>query len=193
MIQAVIFDCFGVLISDALSVLTAELYRSNPEAEEQVHAWMRQTNTGQLTAQESAERIGTIFGLSYDEYRKRLMESEVKNQELMDYIVDLRKTYKTAMLSNVSPGGLERRFSQEEMTHHFDACVASAEIGYAKPEARAYEITAERLGVRLDECVFTDDRQPYCDGAKAVGMQAILYQDFAQFKAELEALLNDAQ
>jgi HAD superfamily hydrolase (TIGR01509 family) len=191
-IKAVIFDCFGVVISDALSVMTAELYKSHPEAEAQVHEWLRQTNTGKLTAAASAERVSMIFGLSYQDYRQQLLANEIKNQALLDYIVSLRPKYKIGMLSNVSIGGLKRRFSSEDIAKYFDACIASGEIGYAKPEARAYEITAERLGVRLDECVLTDDRQPYCDGAKAVGMQAILYQDFDRFKNDLEALLADA-
>jgi len=68
--------------------------------------------------------------------------------------------------------------------------VASSNIGFAKPEARAYEITAEKLGVRLDECIMVDDVEAYCLGAEGVGMQAIRYQSFDQMKNELEVLLK---
>jgi HAD superfamily hydrolase (TIGR01509 family) len=84
---------------------------------------------------------------------------------------------------------LGRRFQLSELADLFDVVVASGDIGYAKPEAAAYEITADRLGVRLDECVFVDDREPYCEAARGVGMQAIVYRDFAQFQAELQAML----
>jgi FMN phosphatase YigB (HAD superfamily) len=46
--------------------------------------------------------------------------------------------------------------------------------------------------VRLEECVFTDDREDYCEGARAVGMQAILYKNFTQFRADLEKLLSES-
>ncbi len=130
-----------------------------------------------------------IKAIIFDCFGVLITDREGKNQELLDYIVDLRKNYKTGLLSNISIGGLGARFSPEELTHHFDAVVASGEIGYAKPEAQAYEITADKLGARLDECVFIDDREDYCAGAKGVGMQAVLYQSFDQMKQDLSRLL----
>src|SRR6185369_3482431 len=99
-----------------------------------------------------------------------------KDLELLEYIAELRTQYKIGMLSNIGRGGLERRFAPGELDRYFDVVVVSGDIGYAKPEAEAYEITADRLGVRLDECVFTDDREGYCEAARGVGMQAISYQ-----------------
>lgn len=192
MTKAIIFDCFGVIISDALSVMTDELSRVNPSARERVRALVERANTGRLTPLESSTQISKLFGMTYDEYRAQVQQNEIRNQELLDYIVTLRLNYKTALLSNIPKGSLSRRFSDEEFSHYFDIVVASGEIGHVKPEARAYEIVAERLGVRLDECIFTDDRQPYCDGARAVGMHTILYQNFPQFRADLERLLADS-
>jgi HAD superfamily hydrolase (TIGR01509 family) len=192
-IRAVIFDCFGVVISDALSVLTAELADKDPAAAAQVHALLAQSNTGLLSSEESSTQIAGIFGLSYEQYRARIQEGEIKNQQLLDYVTELRRTYKTALLSNIPQYSLSRRFTEDELGRYFDVVVASGEIGYAKPQAQAYEITADRLSVRLDECVFIDDREPYCEGARAVGMQAILYQDLDQFRTELEQLLADAK
>ncbi|HSX05806.1 MAG TPA: HAD-IA family hydrolase [Candidatus Saccharimonadales bacterium] len=192
MIRAVIFDCFGVVISDALSVMTGELYQAHPEAEAQVHRWLDQANKNEISSEELSTRMSALFGLSFDEYRAQLFQHEVKDQVLLDYIADLRSHHKTALLSNIPKGSLQRRFSSEELARYFDAVVASGEVGYAKPEAEVYEITADRLGVRLDECVFTDDREPYCEGARRIGMQAILYQDFSQFQRELEVLLANA-
>jgi putative hydrolase of the HAD superfamily len=93
------------------------------------------------------------------------------------------------MLSNINVPGLMRRFSEAEREEYFDVIVVSAEIGFAKPEAQAYEITADRLGVRLDECVFIDDREDFCEAARGVGMQAVFYQSFDQAKADLERIL----
>ena len=75
------------------------------------------------------------------------------------------------------------------LLEHFDDIVESAKIGFAKPEARAFEIAAERLSVRLDECVFVDDRPNYIEGAQHVGMKTVLYTDFKDFKKRLEFLL----
>lgn len=193
MIRAVIFDCFGVVIGDALSAMKTDLDTTDPQAVARIRSLLDQANTGQITADQSSKQIAEIFGMAYGDYRSELATHEVKDVELLRYIADLRKHYKTAMLSNIPKHSLSRRFTDEELAHYFDVVVASGEIGYAKPEARAYEIVAERLGVRLEECVFTDDRMPYCDGAQMVGMHTILYESFEQFRTQLDRLLADSQ
>jgi putative hydrolase of the HAD superfamily len=95
------------------------------------------------------------------------------------------------MLTNIGKGGLSTLFVYGFLDQFFDTVVASSDIGYAKPEARAFEITAEKLGVRLDECVFVDDRQPYIEGAAHVGMKTILYTDFESFSAQLNTILSN--
>jgi HAD superfamily hydrolase (TIGR01509 family) len=190
MVRAIIFDCFGVLITDALQTLVDELRARNAAATVRVRDLVHAANRGMVPFREASEQISTELGLTYNEYRHKIAAGEVKNQLLLDYIRDLRVHYKTAMLSNIgSTASLGRRFQLSELADLFDVVVASGDIGYAKPEAAAYEITADRLGVRLDECVFVDDREPYCEAARGVGMQAIVYRDFAQFQAELQAML----
>ena len=192
MIRAVIFDCFGVLISDALSVMCDDLEQKDPEAIKEVWELIRQANRNELTADESSTRIAGIFGLSYEDYRAQLQQNENKNHALLRYIAALRPRYKTAILSNIPKGSLYRRFTQDELAGYFDEIVASGEIGYAKPEPEAYRIAAERLGLSAEECIFVDDRLMYCEGAEATGMKAVEYRSFAQFKTDFEKLLADS-
>lgn len=188
--EAIIFDCFGVLITDALEDMVAALHASEPNKAAQVVATVTAANKGIISSEVSRETIADLFGISVDEYTRRIRNGEVKNTELLDYIVDLRRRYKTALLSNVSAAGLAVRFTPEELSKHFDVVVASGVIGYAKPEAQAYEVTAERLGVRLDACVMIDDREDYCLGAQGAGMRAIQYTSFEQMKRTLEGILR---
>ena len=50
---------------------------------------------------------------------------------------------------------------------------------------------ADRLDVRLVECVMIDDREDYCVGARGVGMQAIQYKSFGQMQRELQQVLAE--
>jgi len=188
MIRAIIFDCFGVIIDDALSVLCQQL---GPEERREATDIMHASHRGLIAPEESNRKVAALLGMGMQQYRAAIQDGEIKDRALLEYIVQLKAQYKTAMLSNIGLGGITRRFTSEELAC-FDAVVASGEIGYAKPEPEAYEITASRLGVRLDECVFTDDHEEYCEGARGVGMQAILYTNFTQFKADLEKLLADS-
>lgn len=192
MIRAVIFDCFGVIITDALKPLTAELNERDPDAKERVVRLMNLANSGVMSSADLTDQLSAELGLASGTYLQKIAEGEVKNQELLDYVVSLRGKCKTALLSNIPKGSLAKRFTDDEFKRYFDISIASGEIGYVKPEARAYEIAAEQLDVRLDECVFTDDHEIYVEGARAVGMHAILYRELDQFKRELEALLANA-
>lgn len=189
MIKAIIFDCFGVIIPDTLQVLCDELRRKDPAAADQVRGIVQAANRGILDPQVARPQIAELLGFSLEDYTKKILAGAIKDERLLAYITQLRESYKTAILSNIGRDGLNRRFETGELDKYFDQVVASGDIGYAKPEAVAYEITADRLGVRCDECLFVDDREVFCEAARAVGMQAIHYQSFDQFKTELETIL----
>lgn len=182
MIKAVIFDCFGVVITDALEILRADLIESRPAAAQEVEDIINASNRGFMEPREAISRLAELSGRPADTVRHTLEQGESKDARLLGFIRELRATYKTAMLSNISVEGLARRFSQTELDEHFDVAIASGAIGFAKPEPEAYEVTADRLGVRLQECMMVDDRIVCVDGARATGMQAIHYQDFNQFE-----------
>ena len=184
MIKAIIFDCFGVLLTDSLEDIVHELKVINPDKAKEIIRLVGLASKGLSDAQASRVVVADILGLTIDEYIDKIRTGEIKNLPLLKYIEVLKTDYKIGLLSNIISGGLEVRFTGDELSI-FDAIVVSGDIGYAKPEAQAYEITAERLGVRLEECVMIDDREDYCLGAIGVGMKAFQYQSFDQLKSEL--------
>lgn len=189
MYKAIIFDCFGVLITDYLQNLITKRV-SDPEVIENIVSLVSASHKGAIEAETFNSEMASLLNLDRDEYSNEISKGEVKNEQLMSYIRELRKDYRTGFLSNISSiEGVYRRFTKEELSDHFDAVVASAAIGFAKPEAQAYQITADRLGVRLDECVMIDDRLEYVEGAVSSGMKGIKYLTFEQMKTELEELL----
>jgi HAD superfamily hydrolase (TIGR01549 family) len=194
MIRAIIFDCFGVIITDALALLCAELQTRDSAAAQQVADIIGMANHGLIDRAESTRRIAEIFGMNPDELRTKVDSGEVKDRRVLELAESLRKSYKIAMLSNIgSVASLTRRFTSQELQTSFDAVITSGEIGFAKPEPEAYEVVADRLERRLTECVMIDDREEYCDGARAVGMQVILYKNFEQAKTKLKKLLADSE
>jgi HAD superfamily hydrolase (TIGR01509 family) len=190
MIKAIIFDCFGVILTDALEYLkhTSGL---TDEEKDKISQSVTAANKGDVDREAHRFKTAAIFGLTVDEYATKLKESEVKNVALLDYIRTLRPKLKTGLLTNISSNAsLYSRFSKSELTEYFDETVASGEIGYAKPEAQAYEIIASRLEVRLDECIMIDDREEYCQGAINVGMKAILYESNELVISEIDKIIE---
>lgn len=188
MTKAIIFDCFGVVRTDVID----ETYRhfgGDPDKERQFIRDTLDASTKGTLPNGSGPIFAEHFGTTVKEWNRVMHSLGENDEELLNYANELRKKYKVAMLSNVGKGGLGRFFKPGYLEQYFDEIVASGDIGYAKPEAQAYEYVADKLGVRLDECVFTDDRQRYIEGAQHVGMQTILYKNFEDFKTQLEKML----
>jgi putative hydrolase of the HAD superfamily len=68
--------------------------------------------------------------------------------------------------------------------------VYSDEVGLAKPDPAIYRLTCERLGCAPEEALFVDDTQVCVEGARAVGMIAVLCVDATQTIDEVSALLD---
>lgn len=89
---------------------------------------------------------------------------------------------RTALLSNAAGGG------GEKLQRHFDALVFSGEVGFAKPAAQVYLLTADRLGVPAETCVFVDDSRGNVDGAAAAGMTGVHHTSVEATLTELSVL-----
>lgn len=65
----------------------------------------------------------------------------------------------------------------------FASLTYSCEIGVAKPDRRAYEICAQRLGVEPGQALFFDDNEANVVAAREAGMAAELFTSPAQVRA----------
>ena len=112
------------------------------------------------------------------------------NDELFAYIQnDLKPHYKIGLLSNVGSNILSDLFSEDQIAL-FDEKVLSYEIGTVKPDPRAYEIAATRLGALVEECIFVDDLERFCTAAKDVGMTAVWHTDTKQTIERIKELVS---
>jgi putative hydrolase of the HAD superfamily len=71
----------------------------------------------------------------------------------------------------------------------FELVIDSAFVGCRKPEPEIYEITLESLGVEPERCLFVDDVEANCDGARALGLTAVHFLANDQAIPEIRAAL----
>jgi glucose-1-phosphatase len=69
----------------------------------------------------------------------------------------------------------------------FPVHALSFRIGATKPDAAIFLAAAELAGCRAEEMFFVDDIPGHVEGAKAVGIDAIVYKSAAQVAAELRS------
>lgn len=89
----------------------------------------------------------------------------------------------TVLVSN-SWGGAA--YEDEVLDLLFDHRVVSGTVGLRKPDAAIYEHALTLAGLDADASVFIDDLPLNCEGARAVGIEAIHHTDPATTIAELE-------
>jgi len=101
---------------------------------------------------------------------------------------NLRSRYKVGMISNATKNLEEVLANHHGIIDLFDVVINSARVGLAKPDVRIYHLAAERLGVPVAACVFTDDLVHNIEGARAAGMHAFHFQGVAELERQLRAL-----
>src|ERR1700730_4160543 len=111
MIKAIIFDCFGVLITDGLELFIQQIEKTKPEARQHIFDIIRQNNAGLIDPPESNRLITEYLDPTDKGWHQKVTAGEVKNTELIVWIRKLRDTFKTALLSNTGKGSLNRRFA----------------------------------------------------------------------------------
>jgi HAD superfamily hydrolase (TIGR01509 family) len=73
-----------------------------------------------------------------------------------------------------------------ELSRYVAWTFVSCETGLRKPDEEAYRHAARTLGVDPERCLFVDDREVNCAGARAIGMDSIVFADASQLRRELE-------
>lgn len=193
MIKAIIFDCFSVLIGDKTKAAVNELWLRDNQAGDEFRAVARAADRGSISLEMASMAQASLLGMTVDELQALRDEGEVRNVELLEYIeANLKGKYTVGLLSNIhSRARLEERFLPGELERVFDDVVASGDVGVIKPQPEIYELACKRLGMLPEECVLIDDMPAFCDGARAVGMHAILFTTNSQALAELGELLTE--
>lgn len=189
MVKAIIFDCFGVLTTESWLLFKRRQFGVDTEAIEQVDSLSKQRDAGLIDYEDFYRGVAKV-GKTTPEKIREACENTVVNKDVFNMIEKtLKPQYKIGLLSNAGANKLAQLFGSERLAL-FDAVALSYETGYVKPDERAYQKIAERLGVTPEECIFVDDQERYCTAAKEQGMQAICYENFADFKAEIITLLK---
>ena len=183
-VKALIFDCFGVLYHGARSYVVNQ---AAPDARSRIGELFDQADYGMISTQEFVEQVAETMQMTVHDVKAMLASQYRRNEALVARLEGLRPQYKVGLLSNVNDTLIYRLFTEDELTRFFDAVVMSSSVGMIKPYPEIYELTANRLDVLPEECIMIDDLLVNIEGAKAVGMDGIVYQSLDQCAADLHA------
>lgn len=189
--DAVIFD-YGRVLSD--SPTTAELQEfarlvgvSEPPFFDIYSATRDEYDCGRHDCHQHWQAFARAAGVTLNrEQVERILAYESRmwlraNSQALDLARHLREQgIRTAILSNMPFDLLSDLRRSFDWLDQFEAQIWSCEHGVIKPDPAIYRICLERLGCEPQRTLFFDDRPQNVEGARAVGMQAHVFESAEQ-------------
>ena len=122
---------------------------------------------------------------------KTIKVNKVLNTELVEFICELKKTYRIALISNY-PSELRDKLINQNILSLFEEVILSGEVGYQKPQPEIFKVLCSKMNIPMNELIFIDDTQRSLEGAELIGYKPILYKDNESYKLELLKILNQS-
>ena len=127
--------------------------------------------------------------LTDQEFRDLWTKEYTINEEVRKYVLNAKaQGYKTCICSNNNIARIESLQARFNFLDDFDIKIFSYEIGFVKPEKEFFEELIKQSEVNANEIVYSDDRPDRIEGAKELGINVFVYENFPQFLSELKKL-----
>ena len=195
-IEAVIFDLGNVLLffdwEIAANRLCARTGRSRQELDRFIMTtpFVDQLSRGEMSSQQFFEIVvrDTGFDGDFAEFARIWSDIFTPNEPMIALARRLKGRVTRLILSNTAAMHMDYVFSRFPIARELDGLVLSYEVGMLKPDPRIYELALQRFELQAERAVFIDDIPTNVDGARAVGLHGIHYQNPDQLRLELTKL-----
>lgn len=110
----------------------------------------------------------------------------VQHDYAVPWIRELKeKGYHVYFLSNYFEKLIRENPEALSFINYMDGGIFSCRVHMLKPAPEIYKALLSRYRLKADECVFFDDRKVNVEGANAVGIHGIVFENLAQAKEAL--------
>jgi len=150
-------------------------------------ALLKQVITGVITRREWTEQVGEIISNHSAAFEWEATPGSV-DAEVVALVEELRAAGITVAVLTNGTDAIARELAELGLDSHFDAIFNSADIGYAKPDVRAFGHVCDALSVDPAHVFFTDDSQSKLAGAIELGMAARVFTSVAALRQQLSEL-----
>lgn len=140
--------------------------------------------TGRISRADWIRRVGVLVGsaAAAEEWGS---QSPVVDEELLELSDEIRAVgLRTAVLTN-GTDTIHAEIAAMGIGNRFDAVFNSADIGYVKPDVRAFGHVLDALGVGAEDVFFTDDSASKLVGADALSIRTHLFEGVAGLRRQL--------
>ncbi|MCR5153536.1 MAG: HAD family phosphatase [Lachnospiraceae bacterium] len=183
--KLIIFDFFNVICNE-ISPTWMRRYLSDAEADRAKLEIVGKADTGEYSEMKMYEELSKLTGVPAKDVGKQWQEMAQVREDMVAFIKDLSKSYKTVLLSNAPEGFLDRILDEHNLRILFNSgIVISADFGKAKPGPEIYMEALRLGGEDAKDAIFIDDNPKNIEGAAKVGIDGIVYTGLEDLKKEL--------
>lgn len=166
-IRAFIFDCVGpLLIRDSRVIFDQETEIINHlcgKVTDEKGFW----DSLKITYKMDEAKLTALINI--------LGRGFVRNVPMWNFLIEIKKKYKTGLINNGTSAIFSRWNKKYSFQNYFDEVLNSSNLGIKKPDKKIYLYMSNLLLVKPEECLFIDNSIENIEGARQVGMSAILY------------------
>jgi FMN phosphatase YigB (HAD superfamily) len=188
-ISAVIFDLGRVLVNWDITESIWDLIRE--EVGPRRRAWERlyaELATGRLSPEEFYRKLKERVNLrgGFDQFITDWCEIFFPMDGMEDLFHEVEKCAAVGLLSDTDPIHWEYLLPRYPFLKRIKKPTLSYEIGWMKPAPQAYLAAARDVGFPPGACFFTDDKPENVEGARGVGMDAVLFTGARDLRNQLQ-------
>ena len=192
-IEAVIFDLGRVLVAiDNRQMVTKLFAHINPDDPQLVEKTMKSAMMidlclGQIDMPEVHRRMCRegILTMSFQEFKECWQSIFYTMDGAKELLEDLQGKVNLGLLSDTDPVHWAYILKHWPWLAMIEQPTLSFEVGLMKPNPGIYHKAAENVNAPIGKCLFIDDLPVNVDGARAVGMHAVQFQNTEQIRREL--------
>jgi HAD superfamily hydrolase (TIGR01509 family) len=154
---------------------------------------MMNFKSGKISEDEYWEyvRKALLVDIEKSEIYKLLRDCYQINQKVRNYVNEIKtRGFKTAICSNNFITRIRELNIKFNFLQDFDIKIFSYEVGITKPNIGIFQELVRQSQVKPQEIAYSDDDETKLSGAKELGIQSFVYEDFDQFKTEIEDLIS---
>ena len=195
-IDAIVFDLGNVLISVNEQYAAGRFAQRAGKTAGVIESYFRNTPhathlaLGKITGRQFYRVVSKDLGFDgdYEEFATIWSEIFSPIEPMLKLAESLATRLPRLLLSNTNAIHMQYVFEHYPMLQEFDTHILSHEVGLLKPDRAIYELTLRHSGLEAGRTLFIDDIHANVEGARAVGMRAIQFQDVGQVRQELTKL-----
>lgn len=147
---------------------------------------------GKLSSKEFHSRMTKLMDvpIGFKNFKDCWNNIFVMNSGIEPIIKKLKKRHKVYLMSNTNKLHFEFLKKRFAVLKEFDKVILSYKIGELKPHPKIYRYALKAAGTTPQRTIYIDDRKELIDGARALGIESILFRNVGQLKKDLKKTLK---